>query len=93
MRKTPATITAAGAIHYLEAIRKFCGELLLSLLETRQECGALDADNLGNRLIGQTVLTESADFDCFRHQLIQTGKELIELGFVADDLFNGRTSP
>jgi len=35
-------------------------------------------------------LTEFADFDCFRHQLVQAFKELIQLGFVGNDIFDKR---
>ena len=88
--KTPATITASGAMHYLEAVWEFRGELFLCFLKAGQKCCALDADNLGNRLIGQTILTEYADLYSFRHEFVQADKELVELGLVADDLFNRR---
>lgn len=41
----------------LEEIGILDGELFLCFLEAGKECGALDPDNLGNCLIGQTVLT------------------------------------
>ena len=95
MKKAPATITAAGAGTYkirLEAVGIFRGELLLGFFNTGAEGRSLDADDLGNCFIGQTLQAESSDFPRFRHQLVQTGKEMVELSLVADDLFDRRCS-
>ena len=94
MQKTPATKTATGAVGTykirLEAVRILSSELGLSLLQPGPEGSALDADDLGNGLVGQSLLPEPADLNGLRHQLVKTLIELIELGFVADDFFNGR---
>lgn len=79
---------AAGAGTYkirLEAVREFCGELFLGFLETGQKRGALDADNLSSRLVGQTVLTKFANLNGLWHELVQTLKKLVELSLVADN--------
>lgn len=54
-------MTATGTVHYLEAVRKFCGELFLGLFEEGEERGALDADDLGNRLITDLFSIERAE--------------------------------
>ena len=36
-------------------------------------------------------MTELANLHCFRHQLVQTLKELVELGLVADDGLDSRS--
>ena len=87
------TMMAAGAGTYkirLEAVRVFRSELLLDLLKTRAEGRSLDADDFGNGLVGQPLLAEPPDFLCLRHQLVQTGKELVELCFIADNIFYRR---
>lgn len=76
LKKAPATMTAAGAGTYkirLEAVGIFRGELLLGFFNTGAEGRSLDADDLGNGFIGQTLQAESSDFPRFRHQLVQTG--------------------
>ena len=95
MKKAPTTMTAAGAGTYkirLEAVGIFRGELLLGLRKTRAEGCPLNADDLSDGLVGQTFLAELSDILCFRHQLVQTGKELVELGLVTNNIFNRRRS-
>ena len=94
MQKTPATKTATRAVGTykirLEAVRELGSELGFGFLQPGSEGGALDADDLGDFLVSQFFLTELSDLYRFRHQFIQPIKELVQLGLVSDDLFDGR---
>ena len=68
-------MTAAGARAFrirLEAIRILDGKLLFGLLQPGKERGALDANDLGDGLVGELLMAELADLNGFRHELFKT---------------------
>lgn len=72
-------------------VRELLAELLLGLLQAGQECRPLDADLLGDGLVGETFLAELTDAACFRHELVQTMKKLGEHHLIGEDLLDERS--
>lgn len=88
--KAPAT-TMGSRSRRLEPVREFLSQLFLGLLQAGQERRALDADDVGDGLVGEAFLPELADTLGLRHELLQTREQLIQLRFLGQHLFNKRS--
>ena len=76
----------------LEKVGVFGCELDFHLCQTTAECRALDSNDLGDSVVGETFLPELAYGLGFRHQLVQAVEQLVQLSLVADDGFDQGSS-
>lgn len=90
-KKAPAPRWAAGADES-EPVGELLRQLPLGLLQAGQERRALDADDVGDGLVGEAFLAELSDTLGLRHELLQTLEELIQLRLLGKHLFNRRSA-
>lgn len=90
-KKAPAPRWAAGADES-EPVGELLRQLPLGLLQAGQERRALDADDVGDDLVGEAFLAELSDTLGLRHELLQTLEELIQLRLLGKHLFNRRSA-